>query len=88
MKVGITVDDNLMKRADEYADANFLTRSGLISMALTQYLNAKDMIAAISRMSYAMEQIAEKGEIDEEAKKELEDFQRLSAMLASSSVNF
>ena len=38
MKVQISLNDKLMERADKYADLNYLSRSGLISLALTNYL--------------------------------------------------
>ena len=36
MKVQISLDDKLVERADVFADANYMSRSGLISLALTQ----------------------------------------------------
>ena len=36
MKVNISLDDELMKRLDDYADRNYMSRSGLISLACTQ----------------------------------------------------
>lgn len=86
MKVQITVDEDLMKRVDEYADENYMSRSGLISLALTQYLNAKEMVGAISRMSFALERIADKGEIDEQTQQELVDFQRLCVMISKTNM--
>lgn len=86
MKVQITVDEDLMKRVDEYADENYMSRSGLISLALTQYLNAKEMVGAISRMSFALERIADKGEIDEQTQQELSDFQRLCVMISKTNM--
>lgn len=83
MKVQITLDDELLKRVDAYADENYLSRSGLLSIAVTQYLNTKEMVGAITRMGYAMEKIADKGEVDEQTQKELEDFQRLCALFGS-----
>lgn len=85
MKVQITLDDELMKRVDAYADENYMSRSGLLSIAVTQYLNTKEMIGAITRMGVAMEKIADKGEIDEQTQKELEDFQRMCAFFGSAS---
>lgn len=86
MKVQITVDEDLMKRVDEYADENYMSRSGLISLALTQYLNAKEMVGAISRMSFALERIADKGEIDEQTQQELADFQRLCVIISKTNM--
>lgn len=88
MKVQITLDDELMKRVDTYADENYMSRSGLLSIAVTQYLNAKEMTKAITRMSVALDKIADKGEIDEQTQQELHDFQRMCALFGSASVNF
>lgn len=81
MKVTITLDDELMQRVDSYADENYMSRSGLISLACTQFLNSADVTKAVKDMALAMRKIADKGEIDEESKQQLEDFERLSKML-------
>jgi len=81
MKVNVTLDDDLMKRIDEYSDENYMTRSGLISFACTAFLNSADVTRAIKDMALAMRKIADSGSIDEETRKQLEDFERLSRML-------
>lgn len=81
IKVNITLDEELMRRVDEYAEENYLNRSSLVSLATTQFLNAADVTKAIRDMAFAMRKIADNGEIDEETKRELEDFERLSRML-------
>jgi metal-responsive CopG/Arc/MetJ family transcriptional regulator len=81
MKVGIALDDELMKRIDAYADENYMSRSGLISLACTQFLNAADVTKAIKDMALAMRKIADTGNIDNETMKQLEDFERLSKIL-------
>lgn len=81
MKVQITLDDALVQRADNYADENYMSRSGLISLALTQFLNAADVTTAIKDLSLAMRKIADTGKIDHETIEQLEDFERLSKML-------
>ena len=45
MKVNITLDDELMARVDRYADENYMSRSGLISLATTQFLNQYDIVS-------------------------------------------
>ena len=83
VKVQITVDSDLLSRADNYADNNYTSRSGLIGIALRQYLDSQDLAQSIQRMSVAMQVIAEKGEIDEDVKKELDTFKALSEILSS-----
>ena len=84
MKLGITLDDELVKRIDAFADANYMSRSGLLSLAVTQYLNAADVSQAIKEMALAMRKIADNGEIDDETRGQLEDFERVAKFLTNS----
>lgn len=81
MKVQITLDDALMHRVDTYADENYMSRSGLVSLAVTQYLNSADVTKAIKDMALCMRKIADTGNIDDETREELEDFERIAKML-------
>lgn len=80
MKVNITLDDSLMSRIDRYADENYMSRSGLISFACTQFLNQYDIVNAWNEVAVAMRKIADTGKLDPETIKELEDFERLAKM--------
>ena len=82
MKVNVTLDDELMARIDDYADRNYMSRSGLVSLACTQFLQAADVTRAIQEMSTAMRRIADTGTIDEVTQRQLEDFERFSQLLA------
>lgn len=81
VKVNITLDEELISRIDGYADDNYMSRSSLISLACTQFLNSVDVTRAIQDMAFAMRKIADSGEIDDEARRQLEDFERISKML-------
>jgi metal-responsive CopG/Arc/MetJ family transcriptional regulator len=81
MKVQITLDDALMERVDAYADENYMSRSGLLSLAVTQYLNAAEVTKAIKEMAVCIRKIADNGTVDHETMEQLEDFERLSKML-------
>lgn len=83
MKVNITLDDELMKRLDDYADRNYMSRSGLMSLAVTQYLNANEMILAVKDMALCMRKIADNGTVDHETMEQLEDFERFAKMLST-----
>lgn len=80
MKVNVTLDDELMQRVDNYADRNYMSRSGLISLAVTQYLNQQEVIFAIKDVSLAIRKIADTGKMDHETIEQFEDFERLSKM--------
>lgn len=80
-KIQITLDDELLKRVDTYADDNYMSRSGLLSLAATQFLNAADVSRAIKDLSLAIQKIAETGQLDHETTEQLEDFERLAKYL-------
>ena len=84
IKVNVSLDENLVRRMDEYAENNYLKRSSLVSLALTQFLNANDVTNAIIEMSLCMRKIADSGEIDDSTLEQLEDFERLSKIIANS----
>lgn len=81
MKVNITFNDDLMKRIDEYADRNYMSRSGLISFAVTQFLNGQQMISAVQDMSVCMRKIADSGQVDEETEKKLQELEIIARVL-------
>lgn len=83
-KIQISVDSDLLKRANEFADSNYTTRSGLFCLALRQYLDSQEAIQAIKRISVVMQVISEKGEIDDEAKKELDRIDTIIKLISSS----
>lgn len=76
-KINISINEELLDRADKYGEQNYISRSGLISLALSQYLAAQEANAMLKGMSVAMQKIADKGEIDDETLEQLEDFQRI-----------
>lgn len=80
MKVQITLDDALMERVDSYADENYMSRSGLLSLAVTQFLNTAEVTKAVKDMAVSMRKIADTGSIDHETREQLEDFERLAKM--------
>lgn len=86
MKVNISLDDELMKRLDDYADRNYMSRSGLISLACTQYLNSNEMVLAVKDMALCMRKIADTGIIDHEMMEQLEDFERFAKMLSNGTI--
>lgn len=80
-KVQISVDDELLKRIDNYSDRNYLSRSGLITLACSQYLNQAEVVTAVKDMALCMRKIADAGTVDDETQKQLEDFERLAQLL-------
>ena len=81
-KIGVSLDDDLLARVDKYADENYMSRSGLITFACSQFLNQVEVMGLIKDMSLAMRKIADSGQVDDEVMEQLEDFQRFASILS------
>lgn len=77
MKVNVTLNDELLKRIDSFAEENFMTRSGLISVAVSQYLSGHAVTGALKELAICMRKIADSNEMDEESMQKLEEFRTL-----------
>lgn len=71
MKINISIDDALIQRVDAYADANYMSRSGFISLACAQYLNQNEALISLGEMANAFRKMAETGTITDEDRKNL-----------------
>ena len=74
------MDEELLNAVDKYCDKNFMNRSWLISQSLVQVINQQKMIDSIVNISVAMKNVSEKGEIDENTRKEMETFETMCKM--------
>lgn len=84
MKINISINDELLQRIDKQADAMYMSRSGFMSSACAQVLNAADMMVAIQEIAMSMRKVADSGQIDDESLRKLQDFERLVKMIAVS----
>jgi metal-responsive CopG/Arc/MetJ family transcriptional regulator len=80
-KINISINDELLTRIDKFSENNYLSRSGLISLACNQFLVTQEAQSMFRSISLAFNKIAEQGCVDEATQKELEDIMRLCAML-------
>lgn len=65
-KLNVTIREDLLERMDDYAGENGMTRSGLIAMAVTQYLNAVEAMPSVNKLLNAMAAVSDgvlKGEM-------------------------
>lgn len=77
MKVSISLDDRLIKRIDNYSVDNYMTRSGFISLACSQFLHAFDVTNAVKDMNLAFRKIVDKGMIDDKTLSRLEEIVKM-----------
>lgn len=81
-KINITVNDDLLKKIDDFADENYTTRSGFFAQAANQFLLEKSVPKSLQDIAVCFKRIADNNQIDEESKKQLEEFAILSKMLS------
>ena len=83
IKVNISIDEELLKRADEAADRNFMTRSGIIQVSLNQYLLQEDITRSIKSMAISMRKIADTGTVDDETMKSLQELETFAKIVTA-----
>lgn len=81
MKMQISLDEKLVERIDNYADENYMSRSGLISLACTQFLNSAEVVGVVKEMGAAINKIADMGGVDDDTQKQIEDLGRTMKFL-------
>lgn len=81
MKMQISLDEKLVERIDNYADENYMSRSGLISLACTQFLNSAEVVGVVKEMGAAINKIADMGGVDDDTQKQIEDLGRTMRFL-------
>ena len=83
-RANIKIPDELIQRLDEYAHENYISRSAVMCQACDDYLSRKEMQKLFGRMVDTFERLEQAKDVDEETKKQLDEFARLSKMLSGS----
>jgi len=80
-KVQISIDEELLEKIDSLSDEMYMSRSGFFSLAASQLVQQQYVTKAVKDMAYAIRKIADTGEIDEQSRLQLEDFERFAKLL-------
>lgn len=80
-KVNVSIPDELLDRLDEYADENFMSRSGAITMMVNQYLTSRELQIQIKSMTASLQKLASNIDLTEEEKMQLLGFEQLAKAL-------
>lgn len=80
-KVQISIDEELLERVDQYATKNYLSRSGFITLALSEKLNQVEVFSAIKQLQVALTSIASKDTISEADLEQLRKFEIIANMM-------
>lgn len=81
MKVQISVNDDLLKKVDEYCERNYSNRSAVFAQGANTLILQESIPYYLSEIAVAFKTISDKNEIDEDSKKKLEQFYQLSMIL-------
>lgn len=81
MKVQVSMDNALLKRVDQYADDNYMSRSAVVTLSLTQFLNSQEVTRLVKDMSICFRKIADNGVVDNETQEKLRDLERCCKLL-------
>ena len=60
VRINITIQDDLLEKVDAYTASNAMTRSGLIQLALSQYLQAQEMLPNLNNAFALMGSLAKR----------------------------
>ena len=82
MRVNMNIPEELLARLDEYAKANYMSRSSVMCQACDQYLNAKAVAGLMKQMVDVMNKIADNNnEVDEDSFKQLQELETMLKFL-------
>ena len=81
-KIQISVEEDLLKRVDDYADEHYTSRSGVFALGADQLISADEMKKVIKRVTQAMETMAQGQTLTKEQQEDLERFRAISYMWA------
>ena len=81
MKVNISINDDLLKQVDEFAERNYSNRSAVISNAVQSYMLQASIPYYLGQIAVTMKTISENNAIDDDSKKKLAEFEQLSRLL-------
>lgn len=77
-KVNISLPDELLVRLDDYADGNYMSRSGAITMMVNQFLTSRELQAQIKSINSSLQKLANNVELTEEDQKQLLAFEQIA----------
>lgn len=77
LKVQLSINDELMKKVDKYAEENYISRSTFFALSATQYINQQELASAVKGMALSMRRIADNNVVDSDTLRELSDFEKI-----------
>lgn len=81
VKVNITIDEELLARIERMADDFYTSRSGLITIGMSEFVLKADVSRVLLDINLALRKLADSGVVDETLQKKLADFEVFAKMI-------
>jgi hypothetical protein len=78
VKVQVSIPAPIMNRVDDYVKSTGINRSSFTAMAMLDYLNKVDCVAAVRSVALSIKRVADGRELTDEDIQKLKDFQVLA----------
>lgn len=79
-KVQITMDSALLADVDKYCEAHYMNRSFMITQACVNVINQEKLVDSMLTLSVSLRSALERGDVDDETRKQIEAFEALSKL--------
>lgn len=73
-KISISIDDNLLEMIDEFAEDNYMTRSGFLTLVSKNYLQQQEVVKTLGSLRATLDTIKGSGELDPKSEADLQAF--------------
>lgn len=81
MRVNMNINDELLKRLDNYAKKHYMSRSTVMCQACDEFLTSREITDLLSTIRDIMQKIANSQHLDDETLKQFDDLSRFVDMI-------
>lgn len=80
-KISISIDDNLLEMIDNFAEENYMTRSGFLTLVSKNYLQQQEVVKTLGSLRSTLDTIKCSGELDPKSEAEINAFLQLTGSI-------
>ena len=80
-KISISIDDNLLEMIDNFAEENYMTRSGFLTLVSKNYLQQQEVVKTLGSLRATLDTIKGSGELDPKSEAEINAFLQLTGSI-------
>lgn len=83
-KITISINDDLLKRLDDYLQKNYISRSAFFSNYANNFLKSNDVLDSVSDVAVLLRKIDDKGLLDDSDHEQLDNLESMLKVYGSS----